>query len=85
MRTAGRQSWWTHHPTRPVWLRLLARHDLAVTALLVTHGHIDHVGGAGPVARSTRAVAYIHPDDDFLTLDPDRQTGERGQMLPETW
>ncbi len=63
--------------------RLLARHDLAVTALLVTHGHIDHVGGAGPVARSTGAVAYIHPDDDFLTLDPDRQLRGMLGMVPD--
>jgi glyoxylase-like metal-dependent hydrolase (beta-lactamase superfamily II) len=63
--------------------RLLASHDLAVTALLVTHGHIDHVGGAGPVARSTRAVAYIHPDDDFLTLDPDRQLRGMLGMVPD--
>jgi hydroxyacylglutathione hydrolase len=62
---------------------LLARHDLAVTALLVTHGHIDHVGGAGPVARSTGAVAYIHPDDDFLTLDPDRQLRGMLGMVPD--
>ena len=64
-------------------VRLLARHDLAVTALLVTHGHIDHVGGAGPVARSTGAVAYIHPDDDFLTLDPDRQLRGMLGMVPD--
>ena len=63
--------------------RLLANHDLTPTALLVTHGHIDHVGGAGPVVRSTGAVAYIHPDDDFLTLDPESQLRGLLGLVPE--
>lgn len=52
---------------------LLAHHDLTPVALLVTHGHIDHAGGAGAVARATSAAAYVHPDDDFLTLHPAEQ------------
>ena len=31
-------------------LEMVRRHDLSVAALFVTHGHVDHVGGAGPVA-----------------------------------
>jgi hydroxyacylglutathione hydrolase len=54
---------------------LLAHHDLHPVALLLTHGHIDHMGGAGPLARSARVATWVHPDDDFLTLDP------RGQLL----
>ncbi len=53
--------------------RLLARHDLTPVALLVTHGHIDHVGGAGSLVRSTGVTAYVHPDDDYLTMDPEGQ------------
>lgn len=53
--------------------RLLALHDLYPAALLLTHGHIDHMGGAGALAGSTGATAYVHPDDDFLTLDPAEQ------------
>ena len=47
---------------------LLGRHDLVVTALLVTHGHIDTSAAPGrwPIDRRRR---MIHPDDDFLTLD----------------
>ena len=52
---------------------LLAEHDLAPVALVVTHGHIDHVGGAGAVARAHGIAAYVHPDDDYLTLEPERQ------------
>ena len=50
--------------------RLLAKQDLTPTALLVTHGHVDHTGGSGAVVRATGATAYVHPDDDWMTLDP---------------
>jgi len=49
---------------------LLADNDLTPVALLVTHGHIDHAGGAGGVVRATGVPAYVHPDDDFMTLHP---------------
>ncbi len=52
---------------------LLGEHDLYPAALLVTHGHIDHVGGAGGVVEQTGVAAYVHPDDDFLTLHPAEQ------------
>ena len=52
--------------------RLLSRHDLTPVALLLTHGHIDHMGGAESL-RSLGAVTYVHPDDDFLTMDPEGQ------------
>ena len=52
---------------------LLARHDLTPVALLVTHGHIDHVGGAGRIVDRFSVSAYIHPDDEFLYRDPAEQ------------
>lgn len=62
---------------------LLARHDLYPAALLVTHGHVDHCGGAGAVARRWKLSAYVHPDDDFLTLHPAEQLrGLLGAQIP---
>ena len=52
---------------------LCAKYDVAPVALLLTHGHIDHMGGAGAIEEQMGVVSYIHPDDDFLTLDPHRQ------------
>ena len=54
-------------------VELLARHRLVPVALLVTHGHVDHAGGAGAVVARTDITAYVHPDDDYLTADPAAQ------------
>ncbi|MGH8926640.1 MAG: MBL fold metallo-hydrolase, partial [bacterium] len=66
--------------------RLLNDHDLAPVALLLTHGHVDHMGGAGSFSRRTGASVYVHPDDDYLTLEPARQLqGLFGSTLPGDW
>lgn len=49
---------------------LLADHDLTPVALLVSHGHVDHVGGAGGFSRRYAVSAYVHPADEFLYADP---------------
>lgn len=53
--------------------RLLAKHDLTPVALLLTHGHVDHMGGSGAVQRKTGAAVYVNSTDDYLTLDPEGQ------------
>jgi glyoxylase-like metal-dependent hydrolase (beta-lactamase superfamily II) len=62
--------------------RLAKVHDLTVVALLITHGHIDHVGGAGAFHRATGASVYVHRDDDFLTLDPGAQIRSLFGLVP---
>lgn len=52
---------------------MLAEADLTPVALLLTHGHVDHMGGAGELTSSHALRAYVHPDDDFLTKDPASQ------------
>lgn len=52
---------------------LVGKHDLTPTALLVTHGHVDHAGGIREVVAQTGVIAYAHPDDDWLTMDPAAQ------------
>ena len=38
-------------------------------ALLLTHGHLDHVGGAGGVASAFGIPAHLHPEDEWLAED----------------
>ena len=42
--------------------------DLTVEAILLTHGHFDHVGAVKDLAAETRCEVYIHPDD--LSMPP---------------
>lgn len=63
-------------------LELLAEHQVTPVALLLTHGHIDHTGGAGAVVAASGIDAYVHPDDDYLTLDPRSQLRMLFGMVP---
>ena len=38
----------------------------SIAAILLTHGHFDHVGGVGWLAMETDCPVYLHPED--LTL-----------------
>ena len=49
---------------------LLAELDCYPAAALITHGHVDHTGGTGEFVRETGVTAYLHPDDDWLAMDP---------------
>ena len=39
------------------------RAGLQVEALLLTHGHVDHIAGVSALHRLTRAPVAMHPDD----------------------
>lgn len=45
-------------------------HRLRPAAVLVTHGHIDHMFCVTPVAGAYEAVACVHPADRHLLTDP---------------
>ncbi|MBA3907095.1 MAG: MBL fold metallo-hydrolase [Pseudonocardiales bacterium] len=49
---------------------LLAEHRLTPVAVVLTHGHLDHVFSVAPVCDGHDVPAWIHPDDRMLLTDP---------------
>lgn len=49
---------------------VLAEHHLRPVAVLLTHGHLDHMWSVTPVADGYDIPAYIHPADRHLLVDP---------------
>jgi glyoxylase-like metal-dependent hydrolase (beta-lactamase superfamily II) len=41
-------------------------------AILLTHGHFDHILGVQPLTEATGAAAYIHPMDAEMLFDMDK-------------
>ncbi|MBA2509283.1 MAG: MBL fold metallo-hydrolase [Nocardioidaceae bacterium] len=54
----------------PAVAEVVREHRLKPVAVLVTHGHIDHMWSVAPVAGSHDAAAWIHPADRHLLSDP---------------
>ena len=62
--------------------RILDKNRLTPAAVLLTHGHIDHIWSAQKVADTYGCPAYIHPEDRFMLTDPIKDFGPKlGQLL----
>jgi hydroxyacylglutathione hydrolase len=64
-------------------LEVIQRHHLKVTAIVVTHTHIDHVIGLRRVREATGAPVYVHGDDLDLYRMLDVQASWLGMKTPE--
>ncbi len=62
---------------------VLSRHGLRVTAIAVTHAHIDHIGGAAKLKAATGAPVYLNAADQPLYASLDVQANWLGMAPPE--
>jgi len=62
---------------------VLDRHNLRVTAIIITHAHIDHIGGAQKLKAVTGAPVYMNANDQPLYDDIDMQANWLGMPAPE--
>jgi glyoxylase-like metal-dependent hydrolase (beta-lactamase superfamily II) len=67
----------------PDILHRLAVHRLIVKQIIVTHAHIDHVGGALALKRVTGAPILMNQNDLPLLAMMDEQAGWIGAETPE--
>jgi len=64
-------------------MRVVQRHGLAVKQIVVTHAHIDHVGGAMKLKRLTGAPILLNQNDYALLKMLDMQAAWIGMGAPE--
>jgi glyoxylase-like metal-dependent hydrolase (beta-lactamase superfamily II) len=61
---------------------VLARHNLTVKAIVITHAHIDHIGGAAKLKAATGAPVYMNANDQELYDHLDVQADWLGMPPP---
>ena len=64
-------------------LEVVRRHGLTVKSIVITHAHIDHIGGAQKLKRATGAPVYMNAADEELHRRLDVQAAWLGMAPPE--
>src|SRR5271168_4375726 len=67
----------------PEILSRLQKHGLTVRQIVVTHAHIDHVGGAALLKKVTGAPVFLNQQDLTLLGMMEMQAGWLGIPTPE--
>ncbi len=62
----------------------LTEHRLTPAAVLLTHGHIDHLADASVVCQAYDIPAYLHSDDQYMLDDPAASLGSLAALLDGT-
>jgi glyoxylase-like metal-dependent hydrolase (beta-lactamase superfamily II) len=64
-------------------LQVIRRHGLTVKAIVITHAHIDHIGGAQKLKQATGAPVYMNAGDEDLQSMMATQAQWLGMRTPE--
>jgi hydroxyacylglutathione hydrolase len=64
-------------------LAILQKHSLKVKAIVITHAHIDHIGGAAKLKAATGAPVHMNRNDAELYDHLEVQAGWLGMETPE--
>jgi len=64
-------------------LEIVQRHSLTVKAIVITHAHIDHIGGAQKLKQATSAPVYMNSADSTLQEMMDVQADWLGVQTPD--
>lgn len=64
-------------------LAVVRRHGLTVKAIVITHAHIDHIGGAAKLKAATGAPVMMNANDQELYDQLDWQASWLGIPVPE--
>ncbi|MBZ5728335.1 MAG: MBL fold metallo-hydrolase [Acidobacteriia bacterium] len=64
-------------------LEIVGKHGLTVKAIVITHAHIDHIGGAQKLKQATGAPVYMNVNDTELQKMLDVQAAWLGLRPPE--
>ena len=64
-------------------IAILERNHLTVTMIVITHAHIDHIGGAEKLRTHTGAPVYMHEADKMLSDRLDMQASWLGVETPK--
>ncbi len=64
-------------------LAIIGRHGLRVTTIVITHAHIDHIGGAAKLKASTSAPVYLNEEDLPIYDQLDWQASWLGVRTPQ--
>ena len=63
-------------------VEILNRHQLSVKMIVITHAHIDHIGGAAKLRALTGVPVYMNESDKFLAEHLSTQAAWLGMVTP---
>ena len=67
----------------PEILEIVNKHGLTVKTIVITHAHIDHIGGAAKLKAATGAPVHMNARDTMLSDRLDWQAAWLGVETPE--